>query len=125
MEDIIDGDGLNARLDIAIRATQGSSAWSNDRERPYDGQPHTDDGERGKTLVEGLTMRDIMDCFVRGYLQASEEFPHERTESGKWNHNSVYECEDTRDPLAIGQCMMCNVEKMMGIFPNVPKLEVP
>lgn len=25
------------------------------RDRPYDGQPQTDEGERGRTLVEGLT----------------------------------------------------------------------
>lgn len=36
------------------------------RKRKYTGQPHTDYGKRGKTLVEGLTMRDICDCYVRG-----------------------------------------------------------
>ena len=40
---------------------QGDSAFRMDRDRPYNGQPHTDCGERGKTLVEGLTMRDISD----------------------------------------------------------------
>ena len=39
-----------------------------DRDRPYDGQPHTDAGERGRTMVEGLTMRDVVDCFVRSSL---------------------------------------------------------
>jgi len=35
-----------------------------DRNRKYTGQPHTDYGERGKTQVEGLTMRDVCDCFL-------------------------------------------------------------
>ena len=35
-----------------------------DRNRPYKGQRHIADGERGKTLIQGLTMRDVRDCFI-------------------------------------------------------------
>lgn len=41
------------------------------RNREYVGQPHTDSGERGKTEVKGITMRDIVDCFVLGCFDAS------------------------------------------------------
>ena len=118
---IIDASDENfeAKLDIAIRATDGSSAWSNDRERPYDGQPHTDSGERGKTIVEGLTMRDIVDCYVRGYLYSCPD-GYDRAESGKWTWNSLHEVEDIPDPMAVAQNMSVEIEKMMGIFPNVP-----
>jgi hypothetical protein len=49
------------------------------RDRPYDGQSHTDTGERGKTEVKGITFRDLRDCFIRGAFHASgidaKEYP--------------------------------------------------
>lgn len=86
------------------------------RARPYDGQSHTDLGVRGKTLVEGLTMRDVRDCMVEGMFLASglsrEEWP-----------DNVYELPwDHMDPIACVQNAMCMVEKMMGIFPNIPRV---
>jgi hypothetical protein len=85
-----------------------------DRDRPYDGQPHTDDGERGRTLVEGLTMRDVADCFVRACFESSglpiEEWP-----------GSVHDLPDL-DLMAVSQNLTCNIEKYMGIYPNVPRL---
>lgn len=84
--------------------------------RPYDGQPWTDTGERGKTLVQGLTFRDVRDCFVVGCFQASglpvSEYP-----------KSLYELPwDRMDPLAVFQNMSCEMERRMGIYPNVPSL---
>jgi hypothetical protein len=78
------------------------------RERPYNGQPHTDHGERGKQLVHGVTMRDIADCIARGMRQACR------------NEDELNSC-----PFSVEagiQNTMCNVEIMMGIFPNIPKL---
>ena len=86
-----------------------------DRDRPYDGHPHTDQGERGKTLVEGLTMRDVADCIVIGFLEASGSYPDNPT------RNDMYEVTEAPSPGAIIQCAVCNVEKMMGIFPNIPE----
>lgn len=88
-----------------------------DRERPYDGQPWTDHGERGKTLVSGLTMRDIHDCYIIGAYQSSglpeSEYPE-----------SVYELPwDEIDPIAVAQNMVCEIERRMGIFPNIPTTE--
>lgn len=39
-----------------------------DRNRPYDGQPHTSYGGAGKKEIQGLTMRDVCDCYVRGVI---------------------------------------------------------
>ncbi len=104
---------------------KGSSAWSNDRNRPYDGQPHTDYGKRGRTEVRGLTMRDLCDCFAMGALRAAAcDQPDlgERVESGAWVIDDVGKIDWSKiAPLAVMQCMMCEVEKMMGIFPNVPR----
>lgn len=92
-------------------------------DRPYDGQPHTDQGERGKTLVEGLTMRDICDCYVLGFLMATDRMG--LAESGTATYNDVYEAQEGDpdfDPIAAMQNMMCEIEKRMGIYPNVPEL---
>lgn len=89
-----------------------------DPTRPYDGQPHTDAGERGKTLVEGLTMRDIVDCYIVGAFYASglptSEYP-ETIYGLPW---------DEIDPMAVSQNMTCEIERRMGIYPNVPDLEI-
>ena len=92
------------------------------RDRPYNGQPHTDEGERGKTLVEGLTMRDVCDCMAIGLLDASG-IPElqDAADRGVWTYNDLYKLEDF-DPVAAIQNMACRIEMMMGIFPNVPKL---
>ena len=87
------------------------------KNRDYNGQPHTDQGERGKQLVEGLTMRDIADCFLVGCFEGSglttENYP-----------SSVYQLPwDDIDIIAVRQNMMCEIEKKMKIYPNVPELK--
>jgi hypothetical protein len=126
-------------LEFATWSTGGSSDYRNDRDRPYNGQPHTDQGERGKTLVAGLTMRDIADCIVQGLLAASpnSEIQNKTVEisddpdigkgtkyasKNTWGYQDVYNIGDV-DPLAAVQNAMCFVEHMMGIFPNVPGLK--
>jgi len=76
----------------------GDEVMHKRRIRLYRGQPHTDHGERGKTLVSGLTMRDVGDCIAREFAQS-------------------------RAPDAVIQNAMCNIEKMMGIYPNLPGRE--
>jgi len=116
-------ENFNKELNFALQSINGSSDYQNDRERPYNGQPHTDHGKRGKTIVQGLTMRDIFDCFVMGYLEASGN--SDKVRENKWRYNDVYnKSEFDIDPIAVGQRMMCNIEKMMKIFPNLPD-EVP
>ncbi|HKU53138.1 MAG TPA: hypothetical protein VJQ25_11760 [Nitrospira sp.] len=96
------------------RLAPSSLAAHLDRDRPYDGQIHTDQGERGKTLVEGLTMRDILDCYVRACFDASGLMPEE------WPA-TIHELPwQDMDPVAIGQNLTCWIERYMGIFPNIP-----
>ena len=94
------------------------------RTRPYNGQPHTDTGERGKTLVEGLTMRDIVDCYVMGLLESCEDRElSDKVKQGTWEWNDVYKIPVDFDPIAVSQNMTCHIEMMMGIFPNLPELK--
>lgn len=159
MLDITD-DNFKQDLDFALWTTNSSSDYRNDRERPYNGQEHTDDGKRGEQLVVGLTMRDIKDCLIKAILQSApcEEYlkgdvftkcwdfstdPAKPTqylldrldepdfitckadpEINNWRPQDVYKVDFSNiDPLAIGQNLTCNIEKMMGIFPNIPKIE--
>lgn len=94
-----------------------------DPERPFDGQPHTDQGERGKTEVKGVRFRDLADCFVLGFLEATGSY--ELAQSGTASYNDMYESHENDpdfDPMAVIQNMLCHVERRMGIYPNVPKL---
>jgi len=88
--------------------------------RPFNGQPHTYQGERGKTLVVGLRFRDVCDCFVIGWLQAAGR--SQLAESGNATYNDVYECGEDIDPIAVMQNMSVEMEKRMGIYPNVDRL---
>ncbi len=97
------------------------------RNRPYKGQPHTDNGERGKQLVAGLTMRDLGDCFIFAAFQAGNDQltpeRYEEVKAGKVCRNDLYKLDWNKlDPGALMQNMTCNVERMMGIYPNVPEL---
>jgi hypothetical protein len=94
------------------------------RDRPYTGQPHTDFGERGKTLVTGLTMRDISDCIAMGLLESSSNPAlHDTVHHGTWEYNDIYAIDLADiDPGAAIQNALCNVEKMMGIYPNLPDI---
>lgn len=87
-----------------------------DPSRPYNGQPHTDHGTRGATEIKGITFRDLRDAFIRACYESSglpiEQWP-----------GSVYDLPwREMDIIAVAQNLSCNVEKAMGIFPNVPRL---
>lgn len=104
-------------LATAIEAICPSSLAAHlDRDRPYNGQPHTDHGTRGQTEIRGITMRDLADCFMRACFEASG-LPIER-----WP-GSVYDLPwADMDIIAVRQNMNCWVERYMGIYPNVPEL---
>ena len=97
------------------------------RDRPYSGQSHTDNGIRGQTEVKGLTFRDLNDCFVRAILLSAPHLVPKlydealKGENAELNGNDLYGFDlDQLDPIAIGQNLSCEVERVMGIFPNVP-----
>lgn len=113
-------------LSDAMSQCQGSSAYSNDRNRPYDGQPHTDSGARGKTELKGLTFRDVGDCFIKGALLSNgpnQPELYERAMTDTWLPDDVYKLDwNNIDPIAVWQNMPVEMEKMMDIYPNVPPL---
>lgn len=159
----LDDENFDKKLEASFNYVQGSTAYSNDRNRPYNGQPWTQNGERGKTEVKGLTMRDISDCLIKAilvsysedeYLKTEEFFKcwdftqckndgdkptptqylldkqkegkyiSTKVETGTWRRDDVYLVDFTNiDPIAIAQNLTCEIEKMMGIWPNVPKIE--
>jgi hypothetical protein len=112
-------DGFNKELKWAFSEVQGSGAYSLDRDRPYDGQSHTDGGERGRQEVRGITMRDVCDCIVLAFLSCAG------MERENPIRDDLYSIPDLNklDPGAVIQNTTCNIEKMMGIYPNVPELK--
>lgn len=105
-------------LKWAFAEIQGTSAYSLERTRAYDGQAHTHLGERGKEQINGLTMRDVADCIVLGFLDAAG------MERESPIHDDIYTINlNDIDPGAVIQNTMSHIEKMMGIFPNVPELK--
>lgn len=105
------------------------------RERPHTGQPWTSGGIRGNVLVSGLTMRDIRDCYIRAYVLSHSSFTEDSVtrqqpnatlveEATKGENavlcvNDVYDLVGSVDPVAVAQNLLCEIEKMMGIFPNI------
>ena len=118
---------MSVKEEATFRALQGN--WGMLRHRPYNGQSHTDHGERGKQLVEGLTTRDIRDCYVRAVILASSHLVSDGlyNEAIKGEHGNITENDlfgidlNQTDPVAIAQNMSCEIEKMMDIFPNIPQ----
>ena len=97
------------------------------RDRSYSGQSHTDNGIRGQTEVKGLTFRDLNDCFVRAILLSAPHLVPKlydealKGENAELNGNVLYAFDlDQLDPIPIGQNLSCEVERVMGIFPNAP-----
>ncbi len=112
----IKGKEFNDMLKHAFLEIQGSSGFSLDKDRAYDGQPTTHNGERGKEPIKGLTVRDIADCIVRGFLESAGIYDKHPL------HDDIFKINMTElSPGAVIQSTVCNIEKMMGIFPNIPK----
>lgn len=99
------------------------------RKRPYSGQSHTNTGTRGATEVRGVTFRDLRDCYIRAWMLASHHISPARYkeackgEKAALRENDLYGWDlNSCDPIAVFQNFSCEVEKLMGIYPNVPKL---
>ena len=100
------------------------------RDRPYNGQPQTISGERGAAEIRGVTFRDMRDCFIRAVLLSSHGISpaglyDEATkgEAAAICENDLYGWDLNKlDPMAVAQNLACEIEKLMGIYPNVPAL---
>ena len=114
--------------DLASAIDTLGSSHNMRRERPYDGQPHTSEGVRGSTEISGITFRDLRDCYIRAMcLSMGIENPAHYAEAGKGEtatlcENDLYELKGTNDPMAVLQNLSCEIERLMGIYPNVPGL---
>ena len=110
---------FNDEMNYIFKEIQGSSGFSLDRQRDYDGQLHTDSGIRGKIQVKGLTMRDISDCMVLGFMD-SVGFMGLKIKNQI--HDDIYKIDLGKiGPGAVIQNALCHVEKMMNIYPNIRK----
>ena len=102
----------------------------------HSGQPHTIGGIRGQQV---MTLKEIQiaECFMRGMLDGGTHYSLDKkgnltnripTEKLEYHHliDLIFSVEwlESFDPLAIVQCAGCHLEKVLGIFPNVPKLEI-
>ncbi len=101
------------------------TAHNCDPNRPYTGQIHTDEGLRGKQEVHGITMRDVADCLAIAFARACTEDDeiHKKADDNTLSYNDLYTMEWIDfDPVAVIQCLTCEIEKRMGIFPNISGL---
>ena len=85
-----------------------------DRDRPYEGQPHTFYGDRGAYLIHGVTIRDILDAFTLACFESSglsqKDWP-----------STIYDLPwHSIDPVSVLQNLGCNIEKLMDVYPNIP-----
>lgn len=80
-------------------------AFKKGLERPFNGQPHTFCGVRGSTVIERVRVRDIGDA-VATIIHRYEERTHTNLDM---------------DTEAAAQEVCLLVEKMMGIYPNLPE----
>lgn len=111
----------------AIDAELGLDNRDMHRDRAYTGQDHTFTGERGQFEVCNVSFRDLRDAFIRGTFMSaynqSPELYHEANlgEEGLLSQNDLYTINlGEIDPYSIFTNMACEIEKMMGIYPNIP-----
>lgn len=108
------------------------------RDRPYNGKRHTVVGLRGASEIKGVTFRDLRDCFVRAlFLSTGGDHDHDgfntkpfyeeacKGENAAICENDVYKIHlDRIDPMALCANLSLEIERLMGIFPNVPKIGI-
>lgn len=139
---------FNKKFDFAMNTDGSSSDYMNSRNRPYNGQPWTDNGIRGKQEVKNVTMRDIKDCLIQAFLvSADTDIPdqHELAKKvfeisndpdigkgtkyaakGNWRTQDVYKLDLSKiSPIAVAQNLTCFIEHYMGIYPNVNLEGIP
>jgi len=125
-EDGTELDGFDELFEHAFPASYQRGML---RARAYEGQPHTDHGHRGRQEIHGITFRDLHDAFVRacclsagGISEEYDRFYQEATkgERALLAESDVYDLPWERmDIIAVAQNLSCEIERLMGIFPNL------
>lgn len=96
------------------------------RNRPYEGQQP----KRAKEEIKGITMRDLTDALVRacclsaggGLSEKGDQLYEQacRGEEALLCQIDLYDLPwDEIDIIAVAQNLGCEVERLMGIYPNV------
>ena len=87
-----------------------------DPNRPFTGQPNSLAGERGNQLLYNIRMRDIQDLILKhiAHMCADDRNDNEITidDIYKYDLNDI-------DPLGLVVEVCCDIERMMGIYPNL------
>ena len=134
---MIDGiDIIPDNMSLEAMLDHMGSDTSMQRGRPYNGQLHTTTGKRGEEMIRNITFRDVRDCFIRGYILAHPRYVDGTIDKIEPNYtlseearkgqkaaicdNDIYTLKGDIDAIAVWQNMACEIEKLMGIFPNVP-----
>lgn len=119
-----------SKIESFIDEATGANDHSLWRGRPYDGQPWTRNGARGATEIKGITFRDLRDCFIRAICQSAFDVApalYEESQKGERAalcENDLYGIDlNQLDIMAVNQNLSCEVERAMGIFPNVEPLQ--
>lgn len=112
-------DGHPIPEDALVNKPENSTS----RDRPYNGQRHTFFGDRGKHIVNELTIRDVCDCFAKGMLRASGIADLQNKAEKEWHYEDLYSLDDI-DPVAAIQNAACAIEQYLGIYPNIPELRL-
>jgi len=119
---------LEGIIDEAFPDDNWASMW---RGRPYLGQSWTDSGKRGQEEIKGITFRDLRDCYIRAVFLSTgrpAEIAHLYDEADKGDEanlssNDIFgipqDVWNGLDPIAVAQNLSCEIEKIMGIFPNI------
>src|SRR5690554_3501400 len=93
------------------------------RSRPYNGQAHTEMGQRGATEIKGITFRDLRDCYIRAICLSmgaidEKNMPYYneacKGENAVLCENDVFNLIGEPDPIAVIQNLCCEIEKIMG-----------
>lgn len=130
MEEI---NNLKRELDLA-QEKLGLFNHVMSRSRPYNGQPWTNQGIRGAQEIKGITFRDLTDAFFRAYILSTDHTSNVNrsmiTEAEKGTEavlspSDLFEVEGTIDIIAVSQNLCCEIEKLMGIYPNTSLPGIP
>lgn len=114
---MVAGDSIGEQMENLAEAIKDTAPL--DRIRPYTCQQP----KRHQQIVSGLTMRDISDCIIRGFLLSAKHVNpkgYDKVEAGTCCHEDLYGWNLNKiDPGAVLKNTGCEIEKMMGIYPNM------
>lgn len=115
---------VETRFSDTLSSVMGDKNNILDSNRPYAGQPWTNNGARGKVRIQNITFRDLADCLLRAIILSEGSLTDKlwaaQAENQPFPQESIYEVDLGKiDAIALCQNLTCEVEKAMGIFPNI------